>query len=125
MPHKCVRCNRMIEDGSKELLEGCSNCGSKFFYYIKKDAEHIDISLTKDQINEIEKDVRKIIGDKKGEKPIILDIETIKTLGPGKFEIDINSLMKGKPVVINISDGKYYIDLSSAFSKRPYGKWPI
>ena len=36
MPHQCVRCNTFYEDGSKELLKGCS-CGGKLFFFIKKE----------------------------------------------------------------------------------------
>ena len=36
MPHQCVRCSTMYEDGSAEILKGCS-CGGKLFFYIKKE----------------------------------------------------------------------------------------
>ncbi|MBS3143917.1 hypothetical protein J4446_03535, partial [Candidatus Woesearchaeota archaeon] len=32
MPHQCVRCGNMYEDGSEEILKGCS-CGSRFFFF--------------------------------------------------------------------------------------------
>ena len=37
MPHQCVRCGNFLEDGAKELLEGCS-CGSKFFFFMSQKA---------------------------------------------------------------------------------------
>ena len=45
------------------------------------------------------------------EKPVILDIESVRTLGPGKFELDIVSLMNRKPVVFKLQEGKYIIDI--------------
>ena len=40
MPNQCMKCSKLYPDGSKELLEGC-NCGSKFFFFIKKDIEKV------------------------------------------------------------------------------------
>jgi len=123
MPHQCVRCGKRIEDGSKQLLTGCESCGGRFFFYIKDkelsaSAELIRNSLTDTDVREMEKDVRDLLGENSLDKPVILDLETIKTIGPGKFEIDISALMRGEPIVINISDGKYYIDLASAFKDK-------
>ena len=36
MPHQCVRCNEFYKDGSEEILKGCK-CGSRLFFYIKKE----------------------------------------------------------------------------------------
>jgi len=35
MPHRCVRCAKMYEDGAEEILKGCS-CGAKLFFFVKK-----------------------------------------------------------------------------------------
>lgn len=122
MPHQCVRCGKQIDDGSREILEGCSECSGKFFFYIKKreqveETKEITDNLSKSDIDEMEKDVRSLMGEKKTDRPVILDLETVKTVGPGKFKIDISALMRGEPIVINISDGKYFIDLASAFKE--------
>ena len=37
MPHQCVRCGNIFEDGSSEILSGCS-CGARLFFYVRKDA---------------------------------------------------------------------------------------
>lgn len=127
MPHQCVRCGTLIPSGSKQVLEGCEKCNGKFFFFIKDGApdevmEKVRDNLSLKDINEMERDVRNLI-DKKGkdkknkDRPVILDIETIKMIEPGKFEIDISALMRGEPIVIRISDGKYFIDLTSAFRK--------
>ena len=36
MPHQCVHCSKLYPDAAQELLKGCE-CGSHFFYYIKKE----------------------------------------------------------------------------------------
>ena len=45
MPHQCVHCSKILEIGSKEILEGCNSCGGKFFFYIRDEqAEKIKAS---------------------------------------------------------------------------------
>lgn len=126
----------MYPDASKELLIGCS-CGSRFFYYIKKEfydklqankkeeisSEYSEISEIQQKINEIDKldkkkierDVREIIGAvQEEEMPVILDLESIRVLKPGKFEIDVVNLFSQKrPLIYKLEEGKYIIDLAS------------
>lgn len=120
MPHQCVRCSKFYPDGSKELLTGCS-CGGRFFFYMKKkdinQAKKLTVDLTKDEKKQIEQDVKGIIGDKiEDNQPVILELENIKILKPGKYELDLVDLFKGKPLVYKLEDGKYMIDLVSMFN---------
>jgi len=82
MPHQCVRCSRIIPSGSKELLEGCGECGSRFFFYIRDEQlakireEPLEIP-EKDKVA-IEKDVREMAGITDDKAPVILDLESIR-----------------------------------------------
>src|SRR3989344_9532514 len=123
MPHQCVRCSTFYPDASKELLEGCSKCSGKFFFYVKqesiKKAERFTGSLTRQDKERIERDVSKIIGTEfEDDRPIILDLENINIPGPGKFEIDLVDIFKGKPLVYKLEDGKYFIDVVSTFQAK-------
>jgi len=33
MPHQCTNCGKVFEDGSKEMLSGCPNCGGNKFQF--------------------------------------------------------------------------------------------
>ncbi len=126
MPHQCVRCNAFFKDGSKELLEGCSVCTGKFFFYVKQEnlpkVQEITKGLTIEDKQRMEEDVIKIMGDDfEEEKPVILNVENIKILGPGKFEIDLVDIMRGRPLVYRLEDGKYYIDVPSTFAAKDLG----
>jgi predicted nucleic acid-binding Zn-ribbon protein len=119
MPHQCVHCGKIYPTASKELLAGCP-CGSHFFFFVKQ--EDMDIlkeetaELTTEDKQEMEEDVREIIGLGPEEiKPIILDFESIRIKKPGKFEIDLVSLFRKNPLVYKIEEGKYIIDLASTF----------
>lgn len=125
MPHQCTKCSKIYPDASKELLEGC-NCGSRFFYYIrqekldelKSETKRVMEELEKADKEQIEKDIRELTGlDKKPDEPVILDLESIRVLKPGKFEIDIVNLFnKNRPLIYKLGEGKYIIDLVSSLS---------
>ncbi|MFA5173619.1 MAG: Zn-ribbon containing protein [Candidatus Pacearchaeota archaeon] len=123
MGHQCTHCGKIYPDASQELLTGCS-CGARFFYYIKQEKieqleretqNKIELLNRADKI-QVEKDIREITGlDEEPDKPVILDLESIKILEPGKFEIDIiNLFSRNRPLIYKLEEGKYIIDLSSS-----------
>ena len=122
MVNQCVKCGTLYEDVSNELLKGCSKCGGKFFFFVKKDAlekmKQLTVNLTSQERGEIEEDIFELTGLEKVDQPVILDIESIRILKPGQYEIDLVDLFRGKPVVYKLEDGKYIIDLSSTFKAK-------
>jgi len=116
MPHQCVKCSRIIPAGSKELLEGCSNCGSKFFFYVKEEQleklKQEIINIPENEKKKIEKDIREIAGITDDNAPVILDFESVRVTGEGKFELDLANLFnKNRPLIYKLEEGKYLIDL--------------
>src|SRR3989338_7347802 len=118
MPHQCVKCSTLYEDGASEIMTGC-RCGGKLFFFIKKGnidkIKAMTASLSEDEKKEIENDVYEIIGRER-EEPVILDLETIRILQPGKYEIDLMHLFKKEPLIYRIGEGKYIIDIIQSFS---------
>jgi len=118
MPHQCVRCGSMYEDGAQEVLKGCS-CGSRFFFFVSREKlekiKTLTINLSENERHQIEHDVKDIIGDILDEKTVILDLENVRILKPGQYEISIIDIFKGKPLVYKLEEGKYIIDLASTF----------
>ena len=47
-----------------------------------------------------------------GDETVILDLEAIRVIKPGKYTIDVTKLFKQKPIVIRVGPGKYRLDLS-------------
>lgn len=118
MPHQCVRCSRIIPLGSRELLKGCKECGSHFFFYIRddqiKEVREKVIKIPEDQKKQVERDIREMVGITDQQAPVILDIESIRVTGEGKFELDIVKLFKkDRPLIYKLEEGKYIIDLAS------------
>ncbi len=122
MPHQCVRCNTLYPDGAQEILKGCS-CGARLFFYIKKknieEGKELISNLSKEDKEHIERDVTEILNVKADpDKPVILDIEAIRVMQPGKYELDLVHLFKKDPLIIKLEEGKYVIDLPQMFKKE-------
>lgn len=123
MPNKCTKCGKIHPDDAPYLLrEGCDNCGSKFFFYVReealKEAEEDIKKLSSNEIKEIERDIRDIVSEEEDrpledEETVILDVEAIRVIKPGKYRIDVTSLFQQRPIVIRVGSGKYEIDLST------------
>lgn len=122
--HQCVKCSTMYEDGSRTLLSGCEKCGGKFFFFINKKSLEKAKELTKDlsveQRKEIEEDVMEILGDKDNDLPVVLDLETINILEPGKYELDLVDMFRGRPLIYRLEEGKYIIDIASSFLAKDF-----
>lgn len=100
-----------------------------FFYiseakYVKLKAEQEEgldniLNLTTEDKRQIEEDVYDILGEQIDiEKPVVLDIESIRILKPGQYELDlVNLFQKKQPLVYKLQDGKYMIDLLETFKK--------
>jgi hypothetical protein len=122
MPYKCVHCSSVYDDGAPEVLNGCSkaDCKSKFFFYIREEKlkeieakKEFEPELNAKEKEQMERDVRELIGMKEDEKPVFLDFESIKILKPGKYLLDVQKLFAtDKPRVYKLEDGKYVIDLN-------------
>ncbi len=36
MPHQCLKCGKVFEEGSSQLLKGCPECGGNRFFFTKR-----------------------------------------------------------------------------------------
>ncbi len=121
MPHQCVRCGTIYDDGASEILKGCSCAGRLFFYIRKEKLEEAkklteNAKLTIKEKEQIEKDVFDLVGsDIDKDKPVVLDLESIRVLQPGKYELDLVHLFRGEPLIFQLEEGKYMIDIVESF----------
>ena len=74
--------------------------------------------MSKEDKEQIEKDVFELVGtDIDKGNPVVLDVESIRVLKPGKYELDLVHLFKGEPLIFKLDEGKYMIDLVKSFKK--------
>jgi predicted nucleic acid-binding Zn-ribbon protein len=124
MPHQCIRCSKTYPDGAQEIIQGCE-CGGKLFLFIKQEKlEESQKMLEKSKLSEnereqIEQDVFDLVGsDIDRDQPVVLDLEAIRVLKPGKYELDLIHLFKGEPLIFKLEEGKYMIDLVESFNQK-------
>lgn len=114
MPHQCLNCNALYENTSDVIFKGCPKCGKKLFLFLKKIPENkTEIELSNEQKEIILSELGDYVDIKEPDTPIVLKLENVRVLEPGKYEIDINQLMKkDKPLIYKVQDGTYLIDLN-------------
>ncbi|VVB60685.1 Zn-ribbon containing protein [uncultured archaeon] len=72
MPHQCLKCGYIFEEGSSQLLKGCPGCGGNRFFF------------TKQPLNETERDIMsKEIGQDLTTRIMELAIEKNKNVAKG------------------------------------------
>jgi predicted nucleic acid-binding Zn-ribbon protein len=122
MPHKCTKCGREYRDGSTEILKGCASCGGKKFLYVKEEEIHKDV-LEEKSIGEIAKEsgeqVLEVKAEPRKEVEMYDRVETIRIVGPGSYELNLEKMAKGDERIISVGkEGVYNIDLLS-FAEEP------
>lgn len=147
MPHQCLKCGKIFEEGSSTVLKGCPNCNGNRFFFTKeplndKEREEIynqtskDINLKILDILGIDKDeiidkkgkwksmnpndVRKVLKKQiKQESNIQENQEKESEKIENKIIEDIE-LENKTPETINIEKpGKYVIDIKGLLEEEP------
>ncbi len=114
MPHQCLGCDSVFDNTTDAIIKGCPECGNKLFLFVKKiPVEKEQIEISKESKEMILKEIGSFVDINDSDSPIILKLENIRILAPGKYEIDINQLMKKeKPIIYKVQEGTYVIDLN-------------
>lgn len=136
MPHKCTRCESIFEDGASIILNGCPNCGWNKFLYVmpeKEEKEEVEEKQIEAEVSEEKKEnapseefIREIddlIGIEEQERSVTEEngekVESVRILGPGSYELNLDSLLNRKEIVMAIKeDGTYAVDLPSVFKGK-------
>ncbi len=123
IPHKCTQCGREFEDGSTKILKGCPSCGGKKFLYIREAERHDDVLKEKtvsEIVRETGRDVLEVRPDRQRKEIEVFDrIESIRILGPGSYELNIEKLAKSDEFVVGLEkEGKYVVDILSMARKK-------
>lgn len=126
MAYKCVHCSEVYADSERDLATGCSNCKSKFFFYVhEKKLKEIEAQkefasgLNASEKKQMEKDVRELVGVTDEEVPVFLDFESVKVVKQGKYLLDLQKLFaQDKPRIYKLDDGKYIIDLNMKVASK-------
>ena len=147
MPHKCTRCESIFTDGASVILNGCPNCGWNKFLYVKDEEAEQAEGVESEPVEELKehiidetsehaaeavgedapaekfiREIDEIIGVEKEERSVTEEegerVESVRILGPGSYELNLESLLDRKEIVMAIKeDGTYALHLPSVFKK--------
>jgi predicted nucleic acid-binding Zn-ribbon protein len=138
MPHRCTRCGTIFEDGDSVILSGCPNCGWNKFLYVTKGPEGLEdqgsLALEEEKLDlesSLDEVVRSIdealASEQEGKKQEPETerktdeerVESVRILGPGSYELNLNSLLERKELVMAIrEEGSYALHLPSVFKQQ-------
>jgi len=146
MPHQCLKCGKIFEEGSPELLKGCPVCGGNRFFYTKKpldekEREKISEEIGKDlytQLMDLLGDKRELV-DETGRwikvKPKDISKAIKEQLPPSKNKVLVRDdkereekikilrespIIPDDPATIGIQPpGKYEIDIKRLLENEP------
>jgi predicted nucleic acid-binding Zn-ribbon protein len=63
MPHQCLKCGKVFEEGSSQLLKGCPDCGGNRFFFTKEAlSEKERIKITEDVGQDINETIVELMG---------------------------------------------------------------
>lgn len=98
MPHQCLKCGEIFEDGSPQLLKGCPNCGGNRFFYTK---EALDENAREQIQQEIGKDINEQLVDMLGSQSndLVDKAGNWVNMKPKDVRKALSSHIKEKPVV--------------------------
>ena len=118
MPHKCTKCGRLYEDGDMNILNGCI-CGNNKFLYVPKETIPKEVNLIEEkESNENEIEIIKTSKSDK-DKDKEKDIECVKIISPGQYEINIENMLKIDGLIIELQEeGRYIIHLPSLLKRK-------
>ncbi len=107
--HRCLKCGKKFEHISEEMLNGCPECGGRFFLYIR-DGTDLNAEELVERLK-IEESDEGISPDER--------IESLRIIGTGIYELNLDALMSKEEIVMGLRhNGTYAIHLPSLFAKK-------
>ncbi len=71
MPHQCLKCGRIFDEGSAQLLKGCSECGGNRFFFTKEPLDEKQREkITKEVGQDINTAIMELMGSESGKDVI-------------------------------------------------------
>ncbi len=139
MPHRCTRCGTIFEDGDSVILSGCPKCGWNKFLYAKRESESSETQKKpamvkqkldpEDSLDGVVRSIDEALASEQENKKQELEterraeerVESVRILGPGSYELNLDSLLERKELVMAIKEeGSYALHLPSVFKQRKY-----
>jgi len=94
-------------------MNGCA-CGSKLFLYLRAPKLQVKRSQLPKNLDGLEEEIRRILGERSNpDQPISISIENLRLGRNGIYNIDLESVLRGDPIILRDPMGVYFIDLNT------------
>ena len=130
MKHKCMKCSKVYDNQSPALFVGCE-CGTRLFVLMNESRGKKQDVVQKEELAKISKKLslnplfvkaqrHSIAPANVSAFPMVVeirkagsldDVENIKVFERGRYELDVEALMKGNPIVIKTDKEVYYVQM--------------
>ena len=68
MPHQCLKCGLIFEEGSSQLLKGCPDCGGNRFFFTKEPLDEKQRNVITEKVGkDINSTIMELMGDQTDE----------------------------------------------------------
>jgi len=114
MPHQCLKCGKVFEEGSAQLLKGCPDCNGNRFFFTKeplneKERNAISTEVSKDittRIVDLIGEKNKDLIDKKG-KWISVKPKEIRKIIEDQQTIEDEQIVSEEKEALDVLDDEY------------------
>lgn len=120
-----MNCGKEYDEDAQELVDGCS-CGSTLFLYQKmpdtsesgeqQEEPDVEEDEVMQEIDEFLQEVKED-GATAHDSKIRFDLQSIRVLEEGVYEIDLKKLLEREPLIVEVKDSKYFLHLASVFTE--------
>jgi len=70
MPHQCLKCGRVFEEGSSQLLKGCPECNGNRFFFTKEPLDEKQRNTKMEEVgHDLNEAIMELVNSQKNEKP--------------------------------------------------------
>jgi predicted nucleic acid-binding Zn-ribbon protein len=129
MPHQCLKCGRIFEEGSSQLLKGCPDCNGNRFFFTKEPLDEKERNSITEELGQnintvitdlINKNNNNNIFDKSGNWLNIKPKDVRKAFQhhlPNKTKNN-NKSSEEKKDILQITDDKYRVEKIEKLKKK-------
>ena len=109
MPHQCLKCGEIFEDGSPQLLKGCPQCGGNRFFYTKTALDEVEREQIQQEVGkDINDQLVNILGSQKND--LVDHAGNWVNMKPRDIRKALSTHIKEKPIVTPAKESNNDID---------------
>ena len=121
MPHQCLKCGEIFEDGSPQLLKGCPQCGGNRFFYTKTALDEVEREQIQQEVGkDINDQLVNILGSQKND--LVDHAGNWVNMKPRDIRKALSTHIKEKPIVTPAKESNNDIDdrMNINYAKFPH-----